>query len=194
MNTELCDLCVKYGTDKGPESMGGWGYSPFYHELLKDHRERVKKVLEVGICGHRDIPNNVIGASLWVWHDYFPNAKIYGIDNDNRWMVGGSYRIKTFCADAYSAVGGAQSVTVHHIGYDIDFIVDDAVHEIDEQVRLCKSLWPFLAQGGLYAIEDVCPYKLPDGNLDAMIGQLPGEHWVVVRTHKPEVLLLGMKV
>src|SRR5262249_3894322 len=58
--TELCDLCVKYGTDKVT-----WGYTPHYFERFADKRDKVRRVLEIGICGYRDIPNNVVGASLF---------------------------------------------------------------------------------------------------------------------------------
>src|SRR5262245_37472425 len=100
--TELCDLCEQYGTDKGPRRMNGWDYSPTYDQVLRPNKDNVKTVLEVGICGYRDIPNNVVGASLFVWRDYFPNAEVYGIDNDGRFIFNDVQRIHTAQADAYS--------------------------------------------------------------------------------------------
>lgn len=171
--------------------MNGWGYSPLYHSLFESWRHDVKKVLEVGICGHRDIPNNRIGASLWVWHDYFPNAEIYGIDNDARWMVNDVPRIHTFCVDAYDSTALLKTM-VEKIGVDqFDFICDDAIHDPLPQVQLLNDLWGFLRHGGVYAMEDVCPYKLPRHDLSGMIRFFPEDSNTTVHsTHKDERLLI----
>lgn len=193
MTTPLCDLCVKYGTDKVI-----WGYTPHYFDWLNEHRHKVKRVLEIGICGHRDIPNNVIGASLWVWHDFFPNAQIYGIDNDARWMVN-TDRIHSYCADAYDATQ-LENALQHMSGggyapdHDFDFIVDDAVHDPIPQLSLLDHLFPWVKPGGVYSMEDVCPYKLPGGNLDHMLKFFPPFHAKgVYHTHKDEKLILCRK-
>ena len=80
----LSELAFKYGTDKCPQL--NHAYTPFYYELLKDKRQSIKKVLEMGI-GNRELqkkyfPHCVTGASLFMWKDFFPNAQIYGADND----------------------------------------------------------------------------------------------------------------
>lgn len=168
--------------------MNGWGYSPFYYEKLEARRHDVLAVLEVGICGHRDIPNNVIGASLWVWHDFFPNAHIVGIDNDARWMVQGA-RISSYCLDAYNTRDLTE--LMNSLAEPFDFIVDDAVHDPAPQLRLINDLWPYLEDNGIYAMEDVCPYKLPDGNMDHLILNFPANTKTqVITTHKDERLLL----
>lgn len=46
-NTELCEIAYKYGTDKCPAVKHS--YTPFYYQLLKDKRQSVKKVLELGV-------------------------------------------------------------------------------------------------------------------------------------------------
>lgn len=189
--TELCDLCVKYGTDKGPRSMNGWDYSPTYHSVLSPNKDKVKKVLEIGICGYRDIPNNVVGASLFVWRDYFPNADIYGIDNDGRFIFNDQQRIHTAQADAYSWPSLKASLDLLGLERDsIDFIVDDAVHDPFPQVQLLQMLWPYLKKNGLYAMEDVCPPKLA-GGMELFIRLFPPNTGVqVVSTYKDEKLLL----
>ena len=189
--TELCDLCVKYGTDKGPRSMNGWDYSPTYHSVLNPNRANVKRVLEIGICGYRDIPNNVVGASLFVWRDYFPNAEIYGIDNDGRFIFNDQSRIHTAQADAYSWPSLEQALGSMGLEHgSIDFIVDDAVHDPFPQVQLMNMLWPYLKPNGLYAMEDVCPPKLI-GGMDRFINLFPRNTGVkVVSTYKDEKLLL----
>jgi hypothetical protein len=188
IKTPLCDLCVKYGTDKVI-----WGYTPHYYSELVEDREAVRAVLEVGICGFRDIPNNVVGASLFVWRDFFPNAVICGIDNDGRFVFNDQDRIHTFQADAYNTrqLNDALDFFAHHGVDEFDFIVDDAVHDPLPQVALLNSLMPRLSDKGLYAMEDVCPYKLPEGNLDLMLSAFPtGTETHVIATHKDERLLL----
>lgn len=187
MPTPLCDLCVKYGTDKVI-----WGYTPHYFDKLNARRHQVKAVLEIGICGYRDIPNNVVGASLFVWKDFFPNATIYGIDNDGRFVFNDQERIATRLADAYDSE--QLSVALRDMGItpgSLDFIVDDAVHDPDPQVKLLRDLWRYLTPDGLYAMEDVCPYKLPNGDLRHLINRFPPEaKTTTVATHKDERLLL----
>lgn len=181
--TPLCELAVKYGTDKIT-----WGYTPIYYEWLNNRRENVVKVLEIGVCGNRDIPNNRTGASLFMWRDFFPNAQIFGLDNDSRWMVEGEDRIKTFCVDAYDT--RALDTVMQEIG-TCDFICDDAVHDPIPQMCLLKDLWGWMAPHAIYAMEDVCPYKLPHGDLKHMLQFFPSEavHRVYT-THKDERLIL----
>src|SRR3954471_10641143 len=81
--TQLCDLSAKYGTDKGHPHR----YTPIYYAYLEPIRDNVKKVLEIGICTTRDIPNGRTGASLFMWEEFFPKADIYGIDIDPASMV-----------------------------------------------------------------------------------------------------------
>jgi hypothetical protein len=71
-----------------------------------------------------------------------------------------------------------------------DLIVDDAVHDPPIQLTALNALLPFLAPGGVYAIEDVCPYKLPNNDVGLMTAQIPaGYVHEVIRTHKSEVLI-----
>jgi hypothetical protein len=195
--SELENLFTKYGTDKGI-----WGYTPAYEKHLD--RERIKNVLEIGICGFRDIPNNVVGASLFAWRDYLPNAEVYGIDNDNRFIFNDQPRIHTELANAYSIPSLTAALRIFREFHTpctwlmFDFICDDAVHDPMPQIELCRLLWPFLNVGGVYAIEEACPYKCPNGSLDAMVNVLFSMHPDMIateyQTHKDERLLVLTKV
>lgn len=175
MNLE--ELFVKYGTDKGGPN--GWGYTPHYMWELANRRERVKRVLEIGICGNRNIPNNRTGASLFCWQEFFPNAEVIGLDNEKAWMVNQG-RIKSYCVNAYDT----QALLALPLGDNFDFICDDAVHDPDVQIKLFNSLIGKLAPDGLYAIEDVCPYKLPEGNMQHMTSQFRAPRDLQVQVHK----------
>lgn len=192
----LEELFTYYGTDKGI-----WGYTPAYERYLlgrRDGPQAIKNVLEIGICGFRDIPNNVVGASLFAWREYFPQAQIYGIDNDARFVFNDQWRIATALANAYDrhALGNALQLFG---APKFDFICDDAVHDPAEQQLLCAMLWDHLAPGGVYAIEEMCPYKVKDFDLAAhiiapLMEALPTlVNAEVFTTHKDERLLVLTK-
>jgi len=152
----LNSLFTKFGTDKGI-----WGYHPYYEEAMGKQRLRVKKVLEIGICGFRDIPNNVVGASLFVWRDYFPNAEIYGVDNDSRFIFNDQPGIHTALCDAYVPAQLREALDSMGAGFDdFDMIVDDAVHDPEPQLALLNFLAPYLKLDGRYFVEEACGYKM----------------------------------
>jgi hypothetical protein len=82
--SELCILGKKYLVDKSP-FFGNHTYTPQYHKLLKHRKNNIDKILEIGIG---NIPlmspltnsSYIPGASLRMWRDYFPKAKIFGCD------------------------------------------------------------------------------------------------------------------
>jgi SAM-dependent methyltransferase len=193
--SSLEELFTYFGTDKGI-----WGYTPAYEKYLLGRRDgptAIKNVLEIGICGFRDIPNNVVGASLFAWREYFPQAEIYGIDNDPRFVFNDQWRIHTALADAYDrhALGNALQLFG---APKFDFICDDAVHDPWPQMELCMLLWDQLAPGGVYAIEELCPYKLDNEPFEKFIAPLMRTipsivNAELVETHKDERLLLLTK-
>lgn len=141
--TELCDLATKYWTDKCPE---GWNYTPVYFEWLGHYRDQVKTVLEIGIYR---------GASLRMWRDFFPNARVYGVDI-NEGCCFSEDRINSFCCDAYNPEH-IQRIK-DEIG-PIDFCVDDAEHLHPHQAFLLRNLWPAISPYNVYAVEETRSYK-----------------------------------
>ncbi len=137
--TELCTLAQKYGTDK----FSTWNYTPTYFRWLEPRRDQVKVVLELGVYR---------GSSLRMWRDFFPNALVFGLDNEAPCMVIGEPRIKTFCIDAYNP--DALIPVLREIG-PIDLFVDDALHTAGNQIPTFDRVWPFMAPGSVYAIEEV---------------------------------------
>lgn len=185
----LAHLFAKYGTDKGI-----WGYTPYYAAVMGPVRHHVRRVLEVGICGYRDIPNNVVGASLFVWKDFFPNAEIIGIDNDPRFIFHDQHRITTRLCNAY-APDSLHACLVDLGGAQFDLIIDDAVHDPKEQIQLINQLSEWLIPGGHYFMEDVCPYKMEDGDLEkGLYDHVRGVSGICAgATPKPEVLVMAIK-
>jgi hypothetical protein len=161
MATELCVLAKKFGSDKCPEILHC--YTPTYHSLLNDRREKIKLMLEIGI-GHSSLMAAIVGshyipgASLRMWKAYFPNAKITGCDIHR--PVISTYdeeRIHTFYADQSDEQSLDSLITndLQQFGAHLDIILDDGSHVEEHQILSFRVLWKYIAVGGLYIIEDV---------------------------------------
>lgn len=169
--TPLCELAQKYGSDKS----GHHNYTPHYYALLKDRP--VKRVLEIGIgdaacmwvITSRGLPYRV-GASLYMWEEFFPEAEVFGFDIKEEILINEG-RIKSFVADQYKA--DSMIAAANAAGGNFDLIVDDGCHEPMAQINAMLTLLPFLADGGVYVLEDLCPYKLPDGDVSFVTRLIP---------------------
>jgi hypothetical protein len=152
--TPLCELAVKYQTDKGGRHFMYNGqpceqcheYTPVYWDIFKGKQNIVRRVLEIGVNS---------GASLRMWRDFFPNAEITGFDIDPGYLFR-EERIRCFRADA--GHGGSLYDALQAAGHMLekfDLIVDDGSHELDQQKCALNVLLPWLAPQGLYIVEDV---------------------------------------
>ena len=153
--TELCEIAYKYGTDKCPQL--DHTYTPFYYKRFNPIKDKIKKVLEIGIGDERYRRNNrasapELGASLKMWRDFFPNAQIYGVDIDPD-TIFQDERIETHLCDA--ADEEALKNLLDKIGTDIDVVIDDGSHARSHQVRSCRILKKYLKKDVIYVIEDV---------------------------------------
>jgi hypothetical protein len=162
--TPLCELALRHRTDKFIRHY----YTPVYFlEIPKPLK--VRRVLEIGILQ---------GHSLRMWRDFFPFAQVIGIDVDPATMMKDEDRITTYVAD--QAKSGEIPALLEKIGGDkFDLIVDDGSHLPELQALTARTVLPFLADGGLYSIEDVKrgqnEGEVPAGKDDPMdiIGHLP---------------------
>ncbi len=150
--TRLCDLAEKYRSDKVKSLHHD--YTPFYDQLLR--QRTVKRVLEIGI-GTIDTMRHVegyeSGASLRMWRDYFPEAKIWGADVDATAMVNEGNIFSLVCDQ--SSEESLQRMALM-LGGKFDLIVDDGSHQFEHQVLTANTLIPLLlSPTGVYVIEDV---------------------------------------
>lgn len=146
---ELTQLAIKYKTDK----WGKHNYTPVYYEMFKDRRNEVKKVLEIGVAE---------GAGLRMFREFFPNALIYGIDNqDNR--IFEEPGIKVFKADQSSKDQLLEVWDEIVPGpNDVDLIIDDGSHISDHQFITAMTLVPIMDTQCIYIIEDVADRSIFD--------------------------------
>jgi len=144
----LSVLAITHGTDK----YGGHFYTPIYDELLRHRRNEPLRVLELGVGGYD--ARDAGGASLRMWADYFPRAVVVGVDVVDKSSIDfgplasrilvrtGSQNDVAFLARLCDELG------------PFDVVVDDGSHDPADHVVSFEALFPRLADGGLYVIED----------------------------------------
>jgi hypothetical protein len=164
MTTELCRLAQKYNVDKCPHVDSKYPthtYTPQYHAILNSMRDSVKSILEIGI-GNNPLMDSILnnykpGASLRMWRDYFPHAKIYACDILKEVLFRDD-RIACFQCDQNSVpslINLCDQIQIEGGEKQFDIILDDGSHQKEHQNTSFVTLWNFVKPGGVYIIEDV---------------------------------------
>jgi|SRR5574344_938889 len=131
----LHDLGIKYHTDKA-----------YLHNFCNDYekllRKDIKTLWEIGILD---------GASLRMWSEYYPNAKIIGYDIEDKSSLSfnDNVSVKLLDQSNKSQLSELAKQT------DIDIIVDDGSHIIQHQILTFEMLFNCLKSGGQYILEDL---------------------------------------
>jgi hypothetical protein len=170
-SSELAELCDLYGSDKGSNrtmnhaySWHSHRYTDFYEMFFSNHTQEVSFVFECGIgTSNLNFPANMgsngrPGASLRVWRDYFPNARIYGADIDND-VLFKEERIETFYMNQLDPIS-IKSATQKFPDGMFDFMVDDGLHTFEAALTLFLNSNRLLSPRGIYVIEDVTPRSM----------------------------------
>jgi hypothetical protein len=145
-------LAQIYGSDKWSDH---W-YCQHYERHFAPFRTRKITVLEIGIGGYKDPAAG--GRSLRMWRRYFPRARIYGIDiHDKR--PHNERRIHTFQGDQ-SDERFLQQVIANTGRPNI--IIDDGSHMNHHVLKSFQTLFPLLADDGIYVVEDTQTSYWPD--------------------------------
>lgn len=129
-------------TDTLVKSLHEWGIfhktdKATHHKYCDFYEARIgepKSILEFGVLN---------GASLKMWRDRYPEATIMGIDIEKKQPIDG---ITLYHADATNWY-------VDHEG--IDLIIDDASHNVADQIAAFNLWFPLVNSGGHYIIEDI---------------------------------------
>ena len=126
------------GTDKKLH-----GYLPFYEDAFKDYQNTAKTVLEIGV--HE-------GASLVGWRNYFPNARIIGIEINNSVIkLRNKDRVNIHVGDATNKNFMRDIISKYPKGFDI--VIDDGSHHSHDIRRAFAILWPHTNY--VYCVEDL---------------------------------------
>lgn len=131
----LSEIAEKYNTDK----FYLHNFCDFYEKNLP---KEVSKLWEIGILD---------GASLRMWSEYYPNAKITGFDIENKTNLEFNDKIETVILDQGNINQLAELSKIKNI----DIIVDDGSHIINHQIMTFEMLFNSLKSGGKYIIEDL---------------------------------------
>jgi hypothetical protein len=145
----LTQLNEQHKSDKGAAGkkegsiFEGHSYILHYYEnAFLPLREKTKIIIEIGVC---------YGNSMKLWHDYFLNATIYGIDKRPAWKNIGNYNNR-----CNIITGSSNDISTYkEIPNDIDIVIDDGSHKLVDQIKSFDILFPKLKKGGLYIIEDI---------------------------------------
>jgi hypothetical protein len=129
-------LVAYYRTDKGSN-----GYLPWYQRHFGGIRNEKMTVLEIGVFE---------GASLRVWRSYFPASQIVGIDIDPKNIV----EPRIFCRQGSQDDPDFLTSVGAEFG-PFDIIIDDGSHIGRHTIKSFDYLFPRLAPGGWYVIEDI---------------------------------------
>lgn len=172
LDTPLDAIANEEGSDKGTVAPTGFpphNYTDVYAAYLAPLRKEPITLLEVGLGvdgpnWHAEIAwgrNAQGGASLRMWYRYLPHARLFGLDI-NPAAVLDNDRIRTGVVDqskpdqitGFLAEAGMER---------LDVIIDDGSHRPDHQQITLGTLFPYLAPGGLYFIEDLMANGQGDG-------------------------------
>ncbi len=136
----LDEIGLKYRTDK---ASSGHDYLCVYETFVGHLREQEISILEIGV---------LYGASLKVWKDYFPKAKIVGADINPVVKRFAQDRITIEMLDQ-SNVEELTQLCIKHGPFDL--VIEDGSHLWEHQITSLKTIFPFVKDGGIYIAEDL---------------------------------------
>lgn len=137
-NRHACDKGTLIGLAGPPH-----GYTMAYERLLGPRVSEQLRLLEIGIYR---------GASVRMWYEYLPNAKIIAFDRlDFRHMA--NDRVTIFRGDQENREH-LQVLIDNSLG-NFDVIIDDGGHRMSQQQVSFGRLFSSLKPGGIYCIEDL---------------------------------------
>lgn len=149
------ELTTLYGQHTGRVSQRWSSYLDTLDRVLAAKRTDPISLLEIGVQN---------GGSLELWARYFCAARILiGSDIDERCgeLTFEDDRIRVVVGDATEA-GVQQTIASLSEGFDV--VIDDGSHRSPDIIAAFIALYPRLAEGGVYIIEDLhCSYAASFG-------------------------------
>jgi hypothetical protein len=165
---ELSRIADKFGSDKGFQGGQGHLYTQFYEKLTNQIRYEKFDLVEIGLLsahqqnnfdrlGYKGMYASEQGQtyydypSLKMWAEFFPFARILGLDKEKFLIDERDSRIE------YKYFNAENPSTIVPILSDIcpKVILDDASHIFKHQQDTFFNAFDYLAPGGIYIIEDL---------------------------------------
>lgn len=150
----LDKLGTKFGTDKAStcNDLPPCDYLRHYELFLKQLKNDEFTFIEFGVDK---------GYSLKMWHEYFPNASIIGVDKNPVSLD--ADRIVTIQDDVLS--DNLFNNLKQYEG-NINVIIDDSLHAWSTQRILFEKYFPLLNSKGYYIVEDIRCGAMGDGQYE----------------------------
>ena len=147
---KLSELYKKYYDQKTgwPDKGTVHSYIEVYEEILAPYRKTAKNILEIGLMS---------GESLRMWDEYF-KGEVFGIDCSIKPIDGKADLTKAIEDGLYISIGDASdpaTIERFYKGLKFDVIIEDAGHDINQQLNIYDAIRPYLSDEGIYIIEDV---------------------------------------
>ena len=140
--SNLIDIGKKYPSNKNKS-----GFINIYQKMFSEYENKQIKLLEIGIDK---------GDSLRIWRDFFPKAKICGLDIIKKdFSING---VEFFIGDQ-SDNNFLKDIIKKYESFDI--IIDDGSHLSKHIISSFSFLYPYLNDNGLYVIEDLQTSYIP---------------------------------
>lgn len=166
----------------------GHGYTKLYDELFMHMRYTPVRILEIGFWR---------GRSARMFLEYFPRSVVHEVDIAPKWdcyeRIPKSLRkrLKVWVADQGSPE--SLKMMLNDIAKSppnkdkrgvkpFDIILDDGSHDPKNQLTAFDVLWPQVAEGGFYVIEDLhCAYS---NDNSAVVGRHPTVDYFFSKVHE----------
>ena len=135
-----------------PDKNSVHSYLPVYEEILAPYRKTAKNILEIGLMS---------GESLRMWDEYF-KGEVFGIDCSIKPINGKADLTKAIDDGLYISIGDAtnpEDIERYYKGLKFDVIIEDANHDVMQQFNIFNALKPYMAEGGIYIIEDAQSFR-----------------------------------
>ena len=141
----LNDLATFYETDK---QSGEHNYTRAYEHYFEPIRHENLTILEIGFG---------MGNSGHMWEDYFPNAELHFVEIDPEAFAKNKKPFSSRCHFHLLDQGNKKKLTefIQSVGKPFDIIIDDGSHQCAHQITSFEVLFPHVALGGWYVIEDL---------------------------------------
>lgn len=135
-------LGVLEGTDKSSSLSWSWDYLRHYQSYFGLLRHAPITLLEIGVLG---------GSSLRMWRAWLSKAKIVGVDIDPA--------CRRYASEGVEIEIGSQDdpgfLAELTRKYSPTIIIDDGSHQAHHIIYTFERLFPALAPGGYYVVEDL---------------------------------------
>jgi len=161
VQVELAAIAERTRTDKGRSNIGypkkdgttvyqaAKRHTDTYARFFAHLRGEPIRLLEIGVAS---------GASLRMWEEFFPAAHIVGVDVNEGARRHARERTSVHIGDQGDAA------FLDALGREegpFDIVIDDGGHRMEQHRASLRALWPHVAPGGYYAIEDLLTAYVP---------------------------------